>query len=130
MLGDERIDDLVQRFAFHHLRQLVEREIYAVIGDARLREIVGTDALRPVAGADLPAALGSSIFAILLISQTVASVPSASVITLAPVIGSVGVPTSALAILLGVDRIPDMARTATQVTGHLAAAAVAERLSD
>jgi Na+/H+-dicarboxylate symporter len=74
-----------------------------------------------------PAVLGSSVFAILLISQTVASVPSAGVITLAPVIGSVGIPTSALAILLGVDRIPDMARTATQVTGHLAAAAVAER---
>jgi Na+/H+-dicarboxylate symporter len=77
-----------------------------------------------------PAMIGSSVFAILLISQTVASVPSAGVITLAPVIGALGIPASALAILLGVDRIPDMARTGTQVTGHLAAAAVAERFSE
>ena len=77
-----------------------------------------------------PAALGSAVFAILLISQTVASVPSAGVITLAPVLASVGIPVSALAILLGVDRIPDMARTATQVTGHLVAAAVAERFTE
>src|SRR5215212_7957514 len=76
-----------------------------------------------------PAALGSAVFTILLISQTVASVPSASVITLAPVLASMGIPVSALAILLGVDRIPDMARTATQVTGHLVAAAVAERFA-
>jgi hypothetical protein len=34
MLGDQRIDDLVERDTFHDLRQLVERQVDAVIGDA------------------------------------------------------------------------------------------------
>jgi Na+/H+-dicarboxylate symporter len=42
---------------------------------------------------------------------------------------TLGIPVGGLAILLGVDRLPDMIRTATQVTGHLAAATVAERFT-
>ena len=72
-------------------------------------------------------AIGAAIFATALVSITVASVPSASVITLAPALGAVGVPLDGLAVLLGVDRIPDMFRTATNVTGDLAAAAVLDR---
>ena len=60
MLGDQRVDDLAQRFAFHHLGQIVERQIDAVIGDAALREIVGADALGAVARADLILALGGA----------------------------------------------------------------------
>ena len=41
--------DLAERFAFDHLRQLVERQVDAVVGDAALREIVGADALGAVA---------------------------------------------------------------------------------
>ena len=44
-------------------------------------------------------------------------------------LGALGIPLGGLALLLGVDRIPDMVRTATQVTGHLAAAVVVERLN-
>lgn len=73
------------------------------------------------------AALGAAIFAIGLVSVTIAGVPSASVITLAPVLGTVGVPLDGLAVLLGVDRIPDMFRTATNVTGDLAASVVLDR---
>src|SRR4051794_27435285 len=58
MLGDERIDDFTQRLAFDDRRQLVEREIDAVIADAALRKIIGADALRAVAGTDLTTALG------------------------------------------------------------------------
>ena len=76
-----------------------------------------------------PAALLSSLLATFVLSQTVASVPSAGVVTLAPVLSSLGIPLSSLGLLLGVDRIPDMARTATQVTGHLAAACVVDRVS-
>ena len=47
-----------KRFTRHHLRQLVERQVDAVVGDAALREIIGADALAPVAGADLLAAVG------------------------------------------------------------------------
>jgi Na+/H+-dicarboxylate symporter len=63
----------------------------------------------------------------LIAAATVAGVPSAGVITLAPAVTAVGIPLGGLPILLGVDRIPDMVRTATQVTGHLAAATVLER---
>ncbi|MBI4502437.1 MAG: dicarboxylate/amino acid:cation symporter [Gemmatimonadetes bacterium] len=76
-----------------------------------------------------PAALGGAIFATFLVSQTVASVPSASIVSLAPALGTLGIPLAGLGILLGVDRIPDMFRTATQVTGHLGAAVVADRLT-
>ena len=60
-----------------------------------------------------------------LVSLTVAAVPSASVVTLAPALNSVGIPLDGLAVLLGVDRIPDMFRTATNVTGTMAATVVA-----
>src|SRR5262245_36897841 len=58
VLGHERVDDLAERLALDDLRQLVEREIDAVVAHPALREIVGADALGAVAGADLAAALG------------------------------------------------------------------------
>ena len=57
MLCRQRVDQFAQRFAGDHLRQLVECEVDAVIGDAALREIIGADALGAVAGADLLAAV-------------------------------------------------------------------------
>ena len=58
VFGHQRVDDLVQGLAFHHLRQLVQRQIDAVIGDAALRKVIGADALGAVARADLPAPFG------------------------------------------------------------------------
>jgi Na+/H+-dicarboxylate symporter len=46
--------------------------------------------------------------------------------TLAPALDAVGVPMTGLGILLGVDRVPDMFRSATNMTGHMAAALVVE----
>ena len=60
ILGDQRVDDLVQRLARHHLVDLVERQVDAVVGDAALRKIIGADALGAVAGADLALALGGA----------------------------------------------------------------------
>lgn len=81
-------------------------------------------------GVSLSAAgLGSAVFATALVSITVASIPSASVLTLAPALGTVGIPLDGMAVLLGVDRIPDMFRTATNVTGDLVACAVIDRLT-
>ena len=60
MFGDQRVDDFAQRFAFENLRQLVERQIDAVVRHAALRKIVGADALGAVAGADLAAAFGGA----------------------------------------------------------------------
>jgi Na+/H+-dicarboxylate symporter len=76
-----------------------------------------------------PAALGGAIFATFLVSQTVASVPSAGIVTLAPALGTLGIPLAGMGVLFGVDRIPDMFRTSTQVAGHLGAAVVADRLT-
>jgi Na+/H+-dicarboxylate symporter len=47
---------------------------------------------------------------------------------MAPALGTVGIPLDGLGVLLGVDRIPDMARTALNVEGILVAAAVLDRL--
>ena len=48
--------------------------------------------------------------------------------SMAPAISEVGIPIDGLAVLLGVDRVPDMARTATNVTGTLTATVVVDRI--
>ena len=70
-------------------------------------------------------AAGAAVF---LSSLTVASVPSASVISMLPAFQSTGLPIAGLTILIGLDRIPDMFRTMTNVTGHLASAVVVTAL--
>ena len=62
--------------------------------------------------------------AVFLASLTVASVPSASIVSLAPAFTATGLPLAGLTLLLGLDRIPDMFRTMTNVMGTLAGAAV------
>src|SRR6267142_6876391 len=57
MLRRQRIDQFAKRFARDHLRELVECEVDAMIGDAALRKIIGADALGAVAGPDLLAAI-------------------------------------------------------------------------
>ena len=56
----------------------------------------------------------------LLASVGTAPVPAAGIIMLVIVLESVGVPSSGIALILGVDRILDMVRTATNVTGDSA----------
>lgn len=75
----------------------------------------------------VPIGLGTLLGAILatfLVAITVAGVPSASIMTLPPALGAAGVPLDGLAILLGIDRIPDMLRTCVNVTGEMAATAI------
>ena len=62
--------------------------------------------------------------AVFLASLTVAAVPSGSVLSLFPAFQSTGLPISGISILIGLDRIPDMFRTMTNVTGHLSGAVV------
>lgn len=62
--------------------------------------------------------------AVFLASLTVASVPSASIVSLVPAFTATGLPLTGLQLLLGFDRIPDMFRTMTNVFGTLAAATV------
>lgn len=62
--------------------------------------------------------------AVFLTSLTVASVPSASIVSLAPAFTATGLPFTGLQLLLGLDRIPDMFRTMTNVLGTLTGATV------
>jgi Na+/H+-dicarboxylate symporter len=60
----------------------------------------------------------------LLASIGTAAVPSAGVVMLVIILESIGVPIEGIALILGVDRIIDMCRTAANVTGDVAVAAV------
>jgi Na+/H+-dicarboxylate symporter len=62
----------------------------------------------------------------LLASIGTAPVPGAGLIMLVIVLESIGVPSSGVALILGVDRILDMVRTATNVTGDCAVTAVVD----
>ena len=74
-------------------------------------------------------AMGGLFVAVFLVALTVAPVPSASVVTLAPALDTVGVPIAGLAILFGVDRIPDMFRSAVNMTSHMVWAVVVEEVA-
>lgn len=56
--------------------------------------------------------------------------PGVGIVILAMVLNSAGVPAAGIALLLGVDRILDMSRTAINVTGDLTACLVMNRLSE
>ncbi len=74
------------------------------------------------------------IFGLLLVVVTAVSAsigspatPGAGIVILAMVLEGAGIPTAGLALVLGVDRILDMSRTAVNVTGDLAACLVVQR---
>ena len=73
------------------------------------------------------AAIGAAMLATFLVSLTVAPVPSSGVITMAPALDAIGVPVSGLAIILGIDRIPDMMRTGVNILGQISAAVLVDR---
>lgn len=73
------------------------------------------------------AAVGGAILATFLVSLTVAPVPSSGVVTLAPALDTVGIPLAGLSILLGIDRVPDMFRSTTNLLGQITTAVVVDR---
>jgi Na+/H+-dicarboxylate symporter len=79
-------------------------------------------------GVPIPmAAIAAAMLATFLVSLTVAPVPSSSVVTMAPALDAVGVPVAGLAIILGIDRIPDMMRSAVNILGQVSAATLVDR---
>jgi len=76
------------------------------------------------------AAVGAAMLATFLVSLTVAPVPSSGVITMAPALDAIGVPVAGLAIILGIDRIPDMMRSAVNVLGQVSAAVLVGRWTE
>lgn len=81
-----------------------------------------------VLGIDL--SVGTQLMVVLtatLASIGAAGVPSAGIIILTVVLTQAGVPETGIALILGVDRILDMCRTAVNVTGDLTCAAFVAR---
>jgi len=79
-------------------------------------------------GVPIPmAVIGAAMLATFLVSLTVAPVPSSGVVTMAPALDAVGIPVAGLALLLGIDRIPDMMRSAVNVLSQISAATLVER---
>ncbi len=71
-------------------------------------------------------AVGGAVLATFMVSLTVAPVPSSGVVTLAPALDTVGIPLEGLSILLGIDRVPDMFRTTTNLIGQISASVVVD----
>ena len=70
------------------------------------------------------AAQATIVFMALLASIGTAAVPSAGVVMLVIILEAIGVPVAGIALILGVDRILDMCRTATNVTGDATVALI------
>ena len=76
-----------------------------------------------------PAPVAAAVLATFLAAMTVAPVPSASIVSLVPVLNVVGVPLAGLGILLGIDRVPDVFRSAANVIGHMAATTTVDAMT-
>ena len=91
----------------------------------------GTALYQAVAAVFIAQALGLSldlgaqltiVFTAVLASIGTAAVPGAGIIMLVIILEAIGVPSAGIALILGVDRILDMLRTTTNVTGDAAVA--------
>jgi Na+/H+-dicarboxylate symporter len=75
----------------------------------------------------IPLDLGAQVTIILmalLASIGTAAVPSAGIVMLVIILEAIGVPVAGIALILGVDRLLDMCRTAANVTGDATVASV------
>lgn len=62
-----------------------------------------------------------------LLTFSVPSIPGGTILIMAPVLAAVGIPVAGIGVLLALDAIPDMFRTTTNVTGHMAAVTILDR---
>ena len=79
--------------------------------------------------------LGPVEYATVIATATLASigtagVPSVGLITLSMVFNSVGLPLEGIALIMGIDRILDMTRTAVNITGDAACALIVSKMED
>jgi proton glutamate symport protein len=95
---------------------------------AGVGQVVGVLFLARLYGVELGTAqLLSIMLTSLVTSFSVPGVPGGSIIVMVPVLMAAGIPVEGIGILLGVDTIPDMFRTTTNVTGHMSAAVILAR---
>jgi proton glutamate symport protein len=73
------------------------------------------------------AQLATIVATAIITSFSIPGIPGGSIIAMAPVLASVGLPLEGIGILLGVDAIPDLFRTTANATGHLTAALIVSR---
>jgi Na+/H+-dicarboxylate symporter len=74
-----------------------------------------------------PAQIASIAVSAVLLSFSIPGIPGGVLLVMVPVLGSVGIPPEGVGILLAVDVIPDMFRTATNVTADMVAAVIVSR---
>lgn len=68
------------------------------------------------------------VLVLMLTSKGIAAVPGASFVVLMATLGTVGIPLEGLAFVAGIDRLLDMARTATNLIGNSLATVVLSKL--
>jgi Na+/H+-dicarboxylate symporter len=91
-------------------------------------QTVGVLFLARLYGGEIEASLLATVVVTsVLTSFSVPGIPGGSILVMVPVLLAAGLPVDGVGILLGVDTIPDMFRTTTNVTGHMAAAAILGR---
>lgn len=95
---------------------------------AGIGQTVGVLFIAKLYGVDLGTAqLVTIAVTSVLTSFSVPGVPGGSILVMIPVLMAAGIPIEGIGILLGVDTIPDMFRTTTNVTGHMTAAVIVAR---
>jgi Na+/H+-dicarboxylate symporter len=94
-----------------------------------LYECVAAIFLAQAYGLQLDFAVQLSIVVIALVTSIgVAGIPSASLVAIAIILKSVGLPVEAIAVLFVFDRVLDMARTSVNVFGDASCAIIVARL--
>lgn len=95
---------------------------------AGIGQTVGVLFIAKLYGVDLGTAqLATVAVTSVITSFSVPGVPGGSILVMIPVLMAAGIPVEGIGILLGVDTIPDMFRTTTNVTGHMTAATILAR---
>ena len=95
---------------------------------AGIGQTVGVLFIAKLYGVDLGAAQLMTIAVTSVVTSfSVPGIPGGSIVVMVPVLMAAGIPIEGVGILLGVDTIPDMFRTTTNVTGHMSAAVILSR---
>ncbi len=97
---------------------------------APLSFILGALFLGKLYGVEITDAQVASLAVLsVLLSYSVPPVPSGSLFLMAPVFAEMGIPVEGIAILIAIDVIPDLLKTTTIVTAHMASAVVVARVT-
>jgi Na+/H+-dicarboxylate symporter len=98
---------------------------------AAIGQVIGALFVAKLYGVALgPGQLGAIAVTTVVTTFSIPGIPGGSIIMIVPVLLAAGVPAEGVGLLLGVDTIPDMFRTATNVTGDVAAGVILARRVD